>query len=82
MNNLCLFKIIWVGSFRVLSNGVVFLDTGLDVMLCLWTEWITKYFDGLLEMLLIKRKIRFHWKSKDSYSSLFKEFAISLLQTM
>jgi hypothetical protein len=25
---------IWVGSLRVLSNGVVFLDTGLDVMLC------------------------------------------------
>jgi hypothetical protein len=34
------------------------LDTGLDVMLCLRTEGITKYFDGLLEMLLIKRKIR------------------------
>ena len=42
---------------RGLSNGAVFLDTGLDVMLCLRTEWITKYFDGLLEMLLIKRKI-------------------------
>ena len=29
---------IWVGNLRVLSIGVVFLDTGLDVMLCLWTE--------------------------------------------
>jgi hypothetical protein len=48
---------IWVGNLRVLSNGVVFLDTGLDVMLCLRTVGITKYFDGLLEMLLIKRKI-------------------------
>jgi hypothetical protein len=26
---------IWVGNPRVLSIGVVFLDTGLDVMLCL-----------------------------------------------
>jgi hypothetical protein len=48
---------IWVGSLRVLSNGVVFLDTGLDVMLCLLTDSITKYLDGHLEMLLIKRKI-------------------------
>jgi hypothetical protein len=32
------------------------LDNGLDVMLCLRTERITKYFDGLLEMLLIERK--------------------------
>jgi hypothetical protein len=29
---------IWVGNLRVLSIGVVFLDTGLDVMLCLRTE--------------------------------------------
>jgi hypothetical protein len=26
---------IWVGNLRLLSIGVVFLDTGLDVMLCL-----------------------------------------------
>ena len=42
---------------RGLSNWAVFLDTGLDVMLCLRTEWITKYLDGLLEMLFVKRKI-------------------------
>ena len=46
-------------SVILFSMLIVFLDTGLDVMLCLDlpTECITKYFDGLLEMLLIKRKI-------------------------
>jgi hypothetical protein len=47
---------IWVGSLRVLSNGVVFLDTGLDVMLCLNFVIILKHqFFFLLTVFLWER---------------------------